>query len=636
MDKFDFRKSASLILGVALLLGSFIYVEFIRGRSAGVGGSPRPDGSRLKGPSPGGTAAIPAAAPEKEKSAAETERPKDPKARFLALLKKHRGSAWFSSRSVGVPFSPRRDLWEFFAKVKKELGDDCVPTLVALSETSESEFYQQFYLAILAGVKDPRAEGKLRALAGDRSLNPALRDLGVYGLGLLGTDSAWAAMKQIWAGIHEESPRFRSTAYAALGHFGNRGAEIIVKDALSQVSKGNIQSGAGLLWNVRGADQKVLEELIKENPSVHVRRGAIFSLSTELDSSRLSLFTDLITTSPDPETRKAALEQLSVALRFSYQSLGKFPENVAQLVANYAALPPELQIALHADLTIRDKLPLPLDRVLSNAGTLSPLARRNYVSALAADPKLHSQLAAFLGREGKSLQDTSQMSSDALRSIEHRADGFSSVELGKSLGALALDPQDYENGATWDLLAVGPASAKAAVVDQYSTLYHAHSGETERVTVLNNIKKLGAVATPALLEVARTESYPLAKMEAARAILSIPENQANLSVTEELRSVRAADWDQILEGRSTLGIQYAMTHPFGKEEGLIRFAGMVRDIYSVYGKPGQEPEIRSYADRMYIPEYIQKNDPRTAAWMRKTVRQILAQSIDEIRARESN
>jgi len=355
----------------------------------------------------------------------------------------------------------------------------------------------------------------------------------------------------------------------------------------------------------------------------------------ELDSSRISLLIDLATKSRDPESRALAASQFSAAIRIGFLDLQKYPDNLASLIAMYDSLPRELQIALHStSSSIRASLPDDLDKLVSdpNEALASDLTQYNYYFAMAADPGRHARLGRYFA-EGL----LPPLAFDLARVYLDRHGGFTDKDFGDALAGIVGNPdmESLHQGA-WNLLALGPSDAKANALSKMMGYYRSRPEGTERMKVARQAKVIGREATPVFLDLLRGETSPVARVELAASIVSRVDNQTDPEVASALRAVFGKEIDCLLGGRDPLGMQYVMVQLDGVKHGVDRYAGLVRDLYSTYGSIAREGEIRSFADRIFIPEYVVKNDEESAVYIRDAVRDIVSQSIDEIHGYEAH
>jgi hypothetical protein len=68
---------------------------------------------------------------------------------------------------------------------------------------------------------------------------------------------------------------------------------------------------------------------------------------------------------------------------------------------------------------------------------------------------------------------------------------------------------------------------------------------------------------------------------------------------------------------------------------LDRFAALVRDYYVNCGTLQQVHEIKSFPDRIFIPQKMIDADPDNVAYIKERLRHAALQAVDELRLRDS-
>jgi hypothetical protein len=342
----------------------------------------------------------------------------------------------------------------FIKELREEFGPDCTPLLTALIAEAQSPFYREFYLSLLVGTKDPAAEAKLRSFAlspGDDSLWGCWA---IYGLGLLGTDSAWQTVLDIRAKCDQDhNDNLKFGVLLAMGAAGKKGADSLIQESLDAHG----ESAEFTLSHLRGADTDTLVKLVQESPFEQVKIGAVGALLNDLDADpdRLQILFDLATRSTDSELRDAVLDTLTAAIGRGNIDLTRFPDVHSRLIATYPSLPLELQIALRS-APGGDQLPGSIDQLVPDLSRLtSDRARGAYVYALASDPAEHARLAEVLAGS-KSVCDWT----DALISLKCHHLGITDPKLAATLVGLATD-RSREDGQweVWRLLGQAPPEA---------------------------------------------------------------------------------------------------------------------------------------------------------------------------------
>lgn len=611
-----------LACAALLALGALGYVEFVRRPSAE---SPADAaGGETASRSDNAGSGVPPAARETSQSAAGAT----PK--FFALLEQHRNERWLSERMIGIPFTDSPRMWKFFSELRGALGEDSAPTLAGLIRGAQSPYYRDLYTFFMVGIKDPMAETYLRNLALDREAPTSQRELAVYGLGLLATDSAYAVLQGL-SRQEDEDSNVKNAVPLAMGRMGGKGTEAVLKEALARTDKRSSKSAGYLLTQVRGADARTLEDLVRTSPDESIRRGALFNLSIDPDSSRLGFLVELAMNSQDPELAHLAISQFCAAVRIGVLDLKKYPEILSGLVKDYAKLPRDMMIALHAagPLT-RNAFPDDLDQLVAGPGEelTSELTQYNYYFALAADPGHHTRLGRYVSEAS-----VPPLALELARMYFDRHGGFSDKDLGSSLAGIVSNPHlRAYHPAAWGVLAHGPIDAKLDALRKASEFYLKHP-EEDRMRVIQQMSWVGAEATPVLLDLLKTEPSRLVKIHLASAVLARLENQRDAAVAAKLRSLFGKELDELLDGRTPLGMQYVMIQ-HDVDAGVRHYAGFIRDLYATFGNRSREKEIRSFADRLLIPEYVLKNDYESASYIRQAVNEVVLESIDEIRSHE--
>jgi hypothetical protein len=140
---------------------------------------------------------------------------------------------------------------------------------------------------------------------------------------------------------------------------------------------------------------------------------------------------------------------------------------------------------------------------------------------------------------------------------------------------------------------------------------------------------MGPEAAPVAIELLRRETDPIVRLELMVTALSTPGREA------EIRTLAAADVDQILSGVTDTGMRYVAAFPLGGiSYGLDRYADLVRQVFSAYGTPADIPKIQEYFSALLIPDTLRSGkDAINDVNCRERLKAGILESIDAIRAR---
>jgi hypothetical protein len=638
LKRLSLRNWGPLLGGLLLILSSILYLEFARRnhRDSTIvfdksGPAPKSTENSEQGKSPKGRATS---------AAKQTSR-----TLLIGLLDKHRGDAFLLERGVGIPFDLSnsknqawRDFWTFISEVKAQLGSDAFSTLRSFMNDAESTAYKDLFAAAIVALKDPQAEPYLTSLIKDQKAPLSHRSLAIYGLGQIGTESAWASFQQLWPELNKADydrnllKEIRRAGFLAMGSFGKPGAAMVIKEVESLIKDGNPTLAGHFMSYARGADPLQLERLLKESTSAAVKDGALRAMSTDLSTpATMSTMVEILLKNPNPETRQMTAFHLANALRLGNASLENSPEALERLIVTFNTLPPDLQLALYRDPAAKALLPMSIEQFAATSGIASSPSQITSLAAIyAADPSTHGLLSQFLLAHWKE-----GALSGIYTGFVALGKDYSDPELAATLAKMAVDPA-YKDARTdiMMILGKGPAEPRQDALRQAAVSYWAQSREDERFAMVGQISAAGADAKPVLMNLIKQESAPMPRLEMACELLSSAlGSEGDLAVIEP---VVKQSLDQILKGDSDLGIQYIALHPQGFMTGLTRFSDLIKNYYSAYGTSAQIPQIRTFADRLFIPEHMMGNDVRSANFIRNQLREALLQSIDEIRRREQS
>ncbi len=369
----------------------------------------------------------------------------------------------------------------------------------------------------------------------------------------------------------------------------------------------------------------MLLRLTEESAFPAIREGAVRALLEQGDAEVVSRMLDRIRTSIDGSNRATVVHALADGLRE-----GKLPHDpslVTQLTADFRNLPSELQLALIVDPTIRASHP---DFLL----TFRPDGEqwRDHVWALATDHSGHGVLSRYLSthqQQGALLQAFAAL---------NRWGGYADERISRSAAAVALGTTSAEGlrDFGWRMLSLGPPEDRLNALSQVPETYQRLKTDPERVKFVGSLVHAGADANGVLLTLLSGEVNPMTRLELTSAILSIPGNLVNEALLSSTRRLISAELDLVLSGQTGMDMQYAFAHPRGLDHGLPRYADLVRDVFTAYGKPEQIPMIQKYAERLLAPEFVRGRDPAADKWMRHYVQERLSEGVDAIRARHAN
>lgn len=569
---------------------------------------------------------------------------KSPRARLTDLIKRHASDTFIVERGIGIPFQPSdsrqkayREFWDFISELKMTLGNEATPTLKAMMEEAESSTWKNLYLSVIVGLKDPENLPMLVSWSKAPDLETSQRMIAIYGLGELGTSSAWQAFQEVWPDIKKGKwennllESLRIGAFAAMGAFGKQGAEMLLREVDSLTKEGHGDVSWFFLNLVHGAEPAQLEKIAREGATQNLRHAAINALAEDLHSpASLRAFMGLMLQDSDPDIQKKAAGKLTAMLRMGWFSLQDSPEALQRIVSNYESLPAELQLALHLDPATRDLLPEKLEQFASKPAASNTDWWMRYLlgAGFASDPSMHGTLARHLLQHWKE-----GALAGAREAFQERVKEFSDPELSTTIVRMATDSEFSEvRGLAWDILSKGPADARQEALRKASTTYWSES-ENDRVRMIGQIVGSGSDARSTLLEFAKQESSTLPRIEIASALIGSGHGANDLS--PEIRSQIAQDLGPILKGENDAGIRYITTHPKGLSEGLERFATLVRDYYANCGTLQQVSEIKSFPDRIFIPQKMIDADPDNVAYIKERLRNAALQAVDELRIRDS-
>jgi hypothetical protein len=196
---------------------------------------------------------------------------------------------------------------------------------------------------------------------------------------------------------------------------------------------------------------------------------------------------------------------------------------------------------------------------------------------------------------------------------------------------------EHEGGPEWAWRALlsAPAEIRAEALADVAQTALALPAESDRLKLVARLAVAGPDAAPVALDLLRKETSPSVRLELLGTALSIPGHE------EELRSLARSEIDQILGGATESGLRYAAEHPEGKEDGIVRYGALIRQVFSAYGRLEDIPRIREYSARMVMPEAFGGNEPppanpadwRRADYYRGDLQDEIQNSIDAIRAR---
>jgi hypothetical protein len=635
--KLTIRGTYALILALVIVLGIIAYLATIDRRSQYLPVSAStPSGVTKAKQSPTGPgASVPAPTlPEGKKS---------PRSLLCELLERHAGQAFLAGRELDIPYEPPdshrewREFWSFISELKLSLGEEAVPTLKALVEESESSGWKNLYLAMIVALKDPQSEPLLVSWSKDPQLPISQRMRAIYGLGMVGTPSSWEAFKELWPEIKRGKPdsnlleSLRWGAFTAMGAFGKQGATMLLEEVQYLNDHGHPDICGLYLSLARDADPSQLEKLAREGSSANLRRSAMNTLSENLASAgSLNVFMGLILQDSSPELRQLSAARLAVKMRMGRFSFENSPEALERIIANYKTLPAELQLALHLDPAARKLVPDTLEQFAATpaAGGSDWWMRYLLGAGFAADASTHPKLAQHIlyhWKEGAL--------SGARETFFEKGNEFTDPDLAAVIAKMATDPEFKESsGLAWEVLSKGPPEVRQESLRQASAAYWGQS-ENDKLVMIGHLSRGGPDAQAVLLGLLKQESLPVPRIELASTLLASGLGSGQQSL--ELRNQVAQDLAPVLRGESEAGIRYITSHPQGLMKGLDNFAALVRDYFSRCGSSAQISEIKNFPDRLFIPQKMIDGDPENALFIRDKLREVVLQSVDEIRRRES-
>jgi hypothetical protein len=517
---------------------------------------------------------------------------------------------WAKEYQILPPLPKDKEFWSLIEALKKELGPEAAAVLSDLIDEAAAPRTEQLYTALLAGLKDPAALARLGALASATGKLRNTRGLALYGLGLLGTESAWKAAQEAW---EKDSVVRQPFLCLGMGLFGDRGFHLILKEAEGA------PKGTG--WAVMiglppsGVRDRLLE--ILESPKDDgLRRGALNSLMEEPDAKTVSRLFDLL---ERPDRPKYLLNSLQNVFIYGF-SLEADPRLLERVLSTWESLTPELRWALWCDPAVRRANPGAMD-------SLPPPSdfKYTYLYSLASDPARQGQVADYV------CGHISEGSLNWLEGAFSRQNGFTDPSLAALARSEALRSPGEEGGrqgVAWRALAIGPSEARIDALADASKLCEHLPREVDRLHLVANMSSAGPDAAPVAVDLLRRETDPLVRMELMVTALSTPGREA------EIRTVAGADIDQILSGMTDTAMRFAVAYPGQRHEGLKRYAELVRQVFSAYGTPADIPKIREYFSALLVPNALRTgkdglDDVESREWLKDDI----LESIDAIRAR---
>lgn len=514
----------------------------------------------------------------------------------------------WARHGFSAPLPKHQEFWSLIEALKKDLGPEAPAVLSDLIDEAVAPRTKELYAALLAGLKDPSALARLAALASATGNSGDTRGLALYGLGLLGSETAWTAAQGIW---EKETSTNRYSLYSGMALFGERAFPLFLKEAES-APKG--QEGYAMSWMEPSGVRDRLWEILESTKEDDLRSAAMGVLLREPDAATVSRLFDLF---KNPDQLKYT-SHLQILFARGY-SMEADPGLLERVLSNWESLTPDLKWALWCDPAVRRARPGAID-------ALSPPDDFNlsYLYSLANDPARQGQLIDYARSHGSSGVSL------LILSNAYRQNGFTGPSLAAFARAEALRPPGEESGCqdlAWKVLSDGPSEALSEALADASKLYDHLPRETDRINLVENLASMGPKAAPVAVELLRRETDPIVRLELMVTALSTPGREA------EIRTLAAADVDQILSGVTDTGMRYVAALG-GISCGLDRYADLVRQVFSAYGTPADIPKIQEYFSALLIPDTLRSGkDAINDVNCRDRLKAGILESIDAIRAR---
>lgn len=590
-------------------------------------------GQRTSGYIPESTAGPTASSRFGESS--EPHSPQVSRGRLLAhtwgLVGRYRNAFWFRSLQNGPPLTDHPPFWTMIDELKQSLGEEAVPVITQLINSAEATTNKRMLISILAALKTPDSEAALLAFGTDVHADELVRGMALYGLGLLRSEKGWATIDSTWQSLDTNSP-LRRYLYAALGEYGNRTFSILAQEARLQATSGQQGLAFQAVAFLRNVDPTQLRKLATEESNVQVRLGAVYALVGNPSAQGAIQLLEIARTGTDKETRDSALRGLCQMIakgEFRPSSDQEFPQLV--LGSQFSQLPIELKLALYSDRDLRASLPITLkDFAVREELLKNPGLRSIAIRTLASDPEGQAVLAQYIHEikeQGVAIQTFT-----ALERIG------SNVDASLSAAALAMASNSELPGGmrdfAWRIMSMASEEEKAKAVRSVGDVYKTLQTERERMDYISGVQYIGAAANQPLLDLLGKEVGPLARLELASTLLSVPGNSQSAAFKVNLDQRLGNELRSLFTGDTTTAAQYVLLHPRGIKGGLESFGQLLRHVFLVFGTERDITHIRRYADLIVFPEQISKNDPSTVEAVREYIRGISAESIDEIRSAE--
>lgn len=605
------RKGSLLVLPCVILVVAFVYLRN-RPRTEESARPPEPSSSREITPSgkgPPGTSTA-------DRGGVGGSRAQ----RLLAARKRiyetdlRWNVPWAKSRNLHPPLPRQAEFWALVDALKKELGPDAPDVLSDLIDDAVAPRTAALYTALLAALKDPRAEARLAQLAVDKERSFHIRSLSLYGLGLLKTETAWKTALEVW---EKEPAGLRHAYYPGFSLFGDRAFDLLLKEAERDPQ-------GGLAWQaLMGMDapesRKRLWELVETTKSDGIRGGALQALARTQDPATLTRLFDLLN-SPDRSSEFRTTVRSRLISLFANEDCKLTPDLLGPILARWDSLPPELQWALACDPAVRQAKPNVLE------GAPPEKLKFTYLFAMASDPSRHPQLAAYVGahlNDGSllwllnPLTKLGEITDPALFDLIKR-EAFKQQPEGDSGG----------QGWAWRLLSLGTAESRAGVFEELSARYDRLTKPSDRLAAVTDIASAGPDSATVALRLLQRETNPLVRLDLMSTAIFFPGTESTL------RPLVSAEIDQILSGVTTAGMDWIAAYPDGKREGVRRYAELVRNVFSIYGTPSDIPRIRDYFSGLVIPaKLLSGEEPLQDGDAQEYLQSEILESIDAIRAR---
>ena len=523
---------------------------------------------------------------------------------------------------IGPPLPDAPGFHALVAELRAAFGSETAGLLMQAIAQSESTRFRELFVGLLAGLKDPKAEPLLEVLSRSPGMSIRARGLALYGLGLLGSDTAWDSVRGSWD-AREEAPGLKVHAYWAMGLFGSKALPTLLEDAEIESAQGNTAYALRALLALRGNDLRPeLKRLIETHSDVVVRDGALRALTAEPDASTVKYLLDQLEQRPGAAVRQMLMRNLSGLMHTSEVPLGGDPALLSQIVTALRSAPPDVRTAMASHPEIRGAYPDIL------AGIGPPDNSGDFIWALASDARQQGVLAARISERPADLVS-------AFAAFQHGAYPILPV-VSDAAATIALDPSSQFGlrEFAWRLLELGPGEARRRALREAADQYARMENELDRMDYISSLQHAGPDAAPVLLDLLDREPNDLVQMELLHALTSIPGTLVDPDSTRRIRRRLSTRLDQLLDAGGNLEPTYVFVHSGGYQDGFLRYLSVVRDLFGAYGEPRHIPQIRNFATRLTNPRYVKIN-PQTRLWVRAYAQRTLLESVDVIQGRHA-